>query len=131
MIKLVVGLDSVEALEAWRARSGEPEWKVHTRMSPKRVDELLEGGSLYRVFKGVIQCRQEILAIDTVGEGRQSRCEITVSPIIVRVAPQARRPFQGWRYLEPKDAPADLSTIDPELEAPPELVAQLRELGAW
>jgi hypothetical protein len=131
MIKLVVGLDSVEALEAWRSQSSEPEWKVHTRMSPKRVDELLDGGSLYRVFKGVIQCRQEILAIDTVGEGRQSRCEITVSPTIVRVAPQARRPFQGWRYFEPKDAPPDLSAIDPELEAPPELVAQLRELGAW
>ena len=133
MIKLVVGLDTVEELVDWRkqAQGEETDWKVHTRMTPKRIDELLEGGSLYRVFKGVIQCRQAILAIDTVGEGRQSRCEITVSPEIVRVAPMGRRPFQGWRYFDPKDAPADLSTIDPDLEAPPELVRQLRELGAW
>jgi len=45
-------------------------------------------------------------------------------------APQARRPFQGWRYLEPKDAPPDLSTMDAG-DLPPELAKQLREMGAW
>jgi hypothetical protein len=133
LIKLVVGLDTVEELEAWRkqAESREPVWKVRTRQTPKRADELVAGGSIYRVFKGAILCRQTILAVDTVGEGRESRCEITVSEDVVRVAPVARRPFQGWRYFEHKDAPPDLTGIDPELAVPLDLARQLRELGAW
>ena len=47
-----------------------------------------------------------------------------------RTAPQARRPFQGWRYLEPKDAPADMSTMDAG-EMPEDLALKLREMGAW
>jgi hypothetical protein len=133
LLKLVVGLDTVEALEAWRlqAEAHEPAWKVRTRQTPKRAEELVDGGSIYRVFKGAILCRQTILAVDTVGEGRESRCEITVSPEVVRVAPTARRPFQGWRYLEVKDAPPDLSGVDPALAVPTELARQLREIGAW
>lgn len=50
--------------------------------------------------------------------------------MVVRTAPLARRPFQGWRYFEAKDAPVDLSSVDAG-EAPDELVRQLRELGAW
>ena len=133
LIKLVVGADSVEALEAWRAQqaAAEPVWKVRTRQTPKRAAELVDGGSIYRVFKGAILCRQEILAVDTTGEGRESRCEITVSSQVVRVAPLARRPFQGWRYLAVHEAPPDLSGIDPSLAVPSELARQLRELGAW
>jgi hypothetical protein len=91
---------------------------------------LLDGGSLYRVFKGVILCRQSILAVDTVGEGVTARCEVTVDPNIVRVAPTPRRAFQGWRYLQVQDAPPDLSA-EAFGDAPPELVRQLREIGAW
>ena len=57
----------------------------------------------------MILCRQRILAVDTVGEGVTARCEVTVDPEIVRVAPTPRRAFQGWRYLQPEDAPPDLS----------------------
>jgi hypothetical protein len=129
MIKLVVGLDTVEELVAWRASEPGP-WIMRTRQTPKRAAELLDGGSLYRVFKGVIMCRQRILAIDTVGEGVTARCEVTVDPEIVRVAPTPRRAFQGWRYLDPKDAPPDLSGgVDGDI--PPELARQLREAGAW
>ncbi len=134
MIKLVVGTDTVEDLLAWRRAArdaGEREWKVRTRQTPKRAEELAEGGSIYRVFKGAILCRQPILRIDTVGEGKASRCEIVVAEDIVRVAPTARRPFQGWRYLQGHQAPDDL---DPGagLEATPsELALKLRELGAW
>jgi hypothetical protein len=132
IIKLVVGLDSVEELVAWqRAQARLPEWRVHTRMTPKRADEVLDGGSLYRVFKGVITCRQEILGIETVGEGRASRCHIVVSPAIVRVAPTPRRPFQGWRYLKPEDAPPDLDAASGVEAIPPALAAQHRSLGAW
>jgi hypothetical protein len=132
MIKLCVGCDTVEELLDWRkasARPGEP-WVLRTRQTPKRAAEMLDGGSVYRVFKGVILCRQAILAIETVGEGVNARCEVTLDPEPVRVAPTPRRAFQGWRYLEVKDAPGDLS-LEAFGEAPPELAAKLRELGAW
>lgn len=129
MIKLVVGCDTIEDLLAWHADSIRP-WVVHTRQTPKRAPELTAGGSLYRVFKGVILCRQPILAIDTVGEGPNARCEVSVDPNFVRVAPTPRRAFQGWRYLEAKDAPPDLASgVDGDI--PPELARQLREVGAW
>jgi hypothetical protein len=73
MIKLVVGCDNIDDLVAWH-KEGHP-WVMHTRMTPKRIDEILDGGSLYRVFKGQVLCRQTILAIDTVGEGQNARCE--------------------------------------------------------
>jgi len=132
MIKLCVGCDTVEELLDWRAASappGEP-WVLRTRQTPKRAEEMLDGGSLYRVFKGVVLCRQRILAIDTVGEGVTARCEVTLDPQVVRVSPMPRRAFQGWRYLEAKDAPADMD-LDGFAEAPPELAQKLRELGAW
>jgi len=129
MIKLCVGCDSVEDLLAWHRDTAEP-WVMRTRQTPKRAEELLAGGSLYRVFRGVILCRQPILGIATVGEGPNARCEVTVDREIVRVAPTPRRAFQGWRYLDPKDAPPDLGTaMDGEL--PTELARQLREAGAW
>ena len=129
MIKLVVGCDTIEDLLAWHADSIRP-WVMHTRQTPKRAPELTAGGSLYRVFKGVILCRQPILAIDTVGEGPNARCEVSVDPNFVRVAPTPRRAFQGWRYLEAKDAPPDLASgVDGDI--PPELARQLREAGAW
>ena len=133
LIKLVVGADSIEALEDWRRRHAhlDPEWKVHTRQTPKRADELVEGGSISRVIKGVILCRQKILRIETVGEGQAARCHIAVSPEIVRTAPAPRRPFQGWRYLEAKDAPEDLHGSEDAEAIPTELALKLRELGAW
>ncbi|GAW40220.1 hypothetical protein SH203_00617 [Brevundimonas sp. SH203] len=128
IIKLCVGVSDVEWLEA-RAAKGGP-LVVHTRMTPKRAAEIEDGGSLYWVVKGVIVCRQRVLDIVTLGEGKDSRCEITLEPKVVRTAPMARRPFQGWRYFETKDAPADLTELDAG-EAPEELVRQLLELGAW
>jgi hypothetical protein len=132
MIKLCVGLDTVEELVAWRlaeAGDGMP-WIMRTRQTPKRAAEMVDGGSLYRVFKGVILCRQRILHVETVGEGVNARCEVTLDADVLRVAPTPRRAFQGWRYLETGDAPEDLS-LEAFGEAPPELARQLRELGAW
>ena len=132
MIKLCVGAEDIDALLAWRRASAEPEWKVHTRMTPKRADEMVDGGSIYRVFKGMILCRQPILRIDTVGEGIHARCHIVVSPDIVRVVPTPRRAFQGWRYLKAEEAPADLAAGDDGADAMPvDLAVRLRELGAW
>ena len=68
LLKLCVGAESVEDLEDWIARRldekrrlGQPVEHFHTtRMVPKRVDELVDGGSLYWVVKGSVQCRQRL-----------------------------------------------------------------------
>ena len=78
-------------------------------MWPKRGDELLAGGSLYWVFRGLVLARQRILGLEPRdGADGIGRCAIRLDPEVVRTAPQPRRPFQGWRYLRPEDAPRDL-----------------------
>ena len=72
LIKLCVGCDSVDDLKDWikeqlakKKRSGEPGKRFHrTRMVPKRVDELLDGGSLFWVIRGELLCRERILGIE-------------------------------------------------------------------
>ncbi|MDB5420224.1 MAG: hypothetical protein JWR59_171, partial [Brevundimonas sp.] len=83
-----------------------------------------------QIMKGSVVCRMPILDITTTGEDKARHCLITLSPEVIRTAPQARRPFQGWRYLEPKDAPADMSSMDAG-EMPEDLALKLREMGAW
>ena len=133
IIKLCVGCDSVEELLAWRreTEAQEREWRVRTRQTPKRATEVLDGGSFYRVFKGVVLSRQRILGIETVGEGQAARCEMVLDPEVVRVAPTPRRAFQGWRYLQPHEAPPDLEATGVEAGFPTELARQLRAIGAW
>lgn len=129
MIKLCVGCDTVEELLDWRSAQNGP-WVMRTRQTPKRAAEIVEGGSLYRVYKGVILSRQRILQIDRVGEGPSARCEALLDEEVVRVAPTPRRAFQGWRYLDDRDAPPDMpQSLDGEI--PSELARQLREVGAW
>ena len=128
MIKLCVGVAKVETLER---RVGKGDWlTVHTRMTPKRATELEDGGSIYWVMKGSVTCRMPIVDITTRGEGKASQCLIKLAPEVIRTAPQARRPFQGWRYLEPKDAPPDLSRMDAG-ELPDDFAKALRDMGAW
>ena len=132
LIKLVVGCDTIEDLQAWqRTRAAGPDWRVHTRNTPKRAEELLEAGSLYRIFKGAILCRQRILGVETHGEGKAKRCQIVLDPQVIRVAPTPRRPFQGWRYLTLEDAPPDLGAAADQDAIPTELALKLREMGAW
>ena len=131
LIKLCVGIDSVADLRAWRAhRAAQGHRSVcPTRQTPKRAADLLEGGSLYWVIKGQVLVRQAIDEIVTLEEGAQP-CRIYLKPDLIETAPQPRRAFQGWRYLEPADAPPDLPTGEGEA-IEPELAKQLRELGAW
>ena len=133
MIKLCVGVSEVEQLTAWgREERGKGRTPiVHTRMTPKRVGELLEGGSLYWVIKGVVQCRQRIVDIRTLDEGQQkSRCEIELAEEVIRVAPQRRGAFQGWRYYEGRDVTPDLANWEAG-DVPEGLAEELRALGAW
>jgi hypothetical protein len=131
IIKLCVGVDSLQELRDWRAQraaQGHPSY-CPTRMAPKRAEEILDGGSLYWVIKGQVLCRQAITSIETGLPGPQP-VRFMLAPDLVETAPQPRRAFQGWRYLDPKDAPPDLSTAAGE-EMDQALVRQLRELGAW
>ena len=132
MIKLVVGCDTVEELVDWRRtnQAGQP-WVLRTRQTPKRAAELIDGGSVYRVFKGLVLCRQRILDVNTVGEGQQARCEVTLDEEVILTQPLPRRPFQGWRYFESKDAPEDLKALGDSSAVPQDLAVKLRELGAW
>jgi hypothetical protein len=132
LIKLCVGAATPEDLRAWRAQRAAAGHRpiVHTRQTPKRAAELLGGGSLYWVFKGVILIRQRIAAIETIGEGAQRRCEILLDDALIPTAPQPRRAFQGWRYIETKDAPVDFGDAA-EGDLPPDLARRLREAGAW
>ena len=74
LLKLCVGADSISDQEEWiqqvlaeKAKRGLPVEQTHTtRMVPKRVDELLAGGSLYWVIKGQIAARQTLLDIRPV-----------------------------------------------------------------
>jgi hypothetical protein len=134
LVKLCVGCDSPQDLLDWRAArlaQGGTVSVVHTRQTPKRAAELLDGGSLYWVFKGVILVRQRIDIIETIAEGGRNHCEITLEEVLIATAPQPRRAFQGWRYLEAKDAPADLPSIETGEGMPQALARELRELGAW
>jgi hypothetical protein len=133
LVKLCVGCDTVEELLAWRAETRRPgaPWILRTRQTPRRAAELVDGGSVYRVYRGVILSRQAILAVATVGEGATARCEVTLCEEVVRTVPTPRRAFQGWRYLTTADAPADLGPAEAGAGLPSELSRRLREIGAW
>src|SRR5471032_3087061 len=95
LIKLCVGCDTVEELVEWRrqdGRDGQP-WKLRTRQTPKRAAELIDGGSLFRVYRGFVLYRQRILAVETVGAGPAKRCEVTLDPTVVLTLPTPRRAF--------------------------------------
>ncbi|AJE48514.1 DUF1489 family protein [Celeribacter indicus] len=131
LVKLCVGVDSVEQLAAYiEAAPGETRGHT-TRMWPKQEEKLLNGGSLYWVIKGVIQARQEIAGLEEViGADGVRRCRILLRKPLIRTANALRRPFQGWRYLKPEDAPADLPKgRENEPDLPGELAQALAEIG--
>jgi hypothetical protein len=139
LIKLCVGCDSVADLEEWVAeklaekkRRRQPAEHIHTtRMVPKRVEELKAGGSLYWVIRGQVSCREKILDIRpfTDKDGIR-RCRVVLDGKIVLVEPRPRSAFQGWRYLEAKEAPRDLARAAPGVSRMPEpMRRELRELG--
>ncbi len=134
LIKLSVGSESIESLARWqqqRLRAHGRLWHA-TRMTPRRQEELLAGGSIYWVIKGYIQARQKLIGFDQQPpEAEQRRTTLLLlDPQLVPVETRRHRPFQGWRYLQSEDAPRDLGAGPRGGEdLPPELLAELRELG--
>jgi hypothetical protein len=135
ILKLCVGADSVEDLLDWHRCHPSPfatgERRHVTRMWPKREAEILAGGSLYWVVKGVILCRQRIVRLDEVDRGDGiRRCGIIMEPEVIRTEAAPRRPFQGWRYLAPEDAPRDLPKgRETDSALPEEMALALAEIG--
>ena len=96
LVKLCVGAEVVEDLETWqrdpRAKGPDGLARHVTRMWPKQEAALLNGGSLYWVFKGLVLCRQPILRLDPVtGSDGTTRCGIVLDPGIVRTRPLPKR----------------------------------------
>lgn len=135
LVKLCVGAESVEDLSDWQTERAMriPGWVPQhvTRMWPKREADILAGGSLYWVIKGVILCRQQITALqERPGDDGVTRCALILAPEIIRTEAAPRRPFQGWRYLDPNDSPRDLPpgrTADSAL--PESLALELARMG--
>ena len=135
IIKLSVGTETVEGLSEWhqnpRAQGPDGLPRHITRMWPKREADIVDGGSIFWVFKGVIQCRQKLIRFDEViGEDGIRRCAFVLEPKLYRTVQASKRPFQGWRYLNPDDAPPDLTEgRDNEDQLPPEMAGELADIG--
>ena len=140
LIKLSVGTDSIADLQGWiddkikaqKKRGVKKPERIHTtRMVPKRADELKDGGSIYWVIKGQIMCRETILDIRpfTDKDGIH-RCKLVLDPKCIAVEPRPRSAFQGWRYLDEKDAPRDLSkAARGAANMPEDMRRELMQLG--
>lgn len=135
LLKLSVGTESVDGLAEWhktqRAQGPDGLPRHVTRMWPKREAEILEGGSIFWVIQGFIRCRQRVLRFDEViGSDGIRRCAFVLAPELIRTTSVKRRPFQGWRYLDPGDAPADLPrTRLSDDTLPDDLSAALADIG--
>lgn len=135
ILKLCVGAESVEDLTEWhdlhRGQWAAGTTRHVTRMWPKREAEVTSGGSLYWVIKGVVLARQRILRFDEViGADGIRRCGLVLDAEVIRTEPAPRRPFQGWRYLDPAESPRDLPKGRAKEETlPPELARALADIG--
>ena len=137
LVKLCVGIDRLQDLKDWQAkrlaslvRSGKtPELCHKTKQMPRRRDEVLGGGSLYWVIKGFVSARQRILDLkETTRDHGRPCCGIVLDPEIVPTRAHPRRPFQGWRYLEPDEVPPDMRILDKADDMPPGMREELRAL---
>ncbi len=134
LTKLAVGVRDVDQLRAWQAkRAGlDPPLRHRTRNFPRRADEVTDGGSIYWVISGFMQVRQRVLDIIEDQRSDGTACAAFVlDPALAELVGRPTKPFQGWRYLSPKDAPPDLIRLPRaagEAKLPPALRRELRAL---
>lgn len=137
LIKLAVGVESVAHLAEIQARRlaesrkrGAARLRHYTRHAPKRADELRRSGSIYWVIRGAIQARQRIRDVETgLSRDGEPTAALVLDPRLVRIQARLHRAFQGWRYLEPEDAPPDARGGAARAELPVKLAQELRALG--
>ena len=123
LMKLCVGVRDVATLQARPPR-------LHvTRSAPRRTADVIAGGSLYWVVSGVMAVRQRVLDITEEHGPDGVRCAgLVLDPALVPVEGRRVRAFQGWRYLDPDDAPVDVGDAPMLGELPAALRMQLRAL---
>ncbi len=121
--KVAFACASLDALAArQRARLTDGVVPLVTRFMPKRADALV-GGSLYWIIKHRLIARQAIIGFATGADGRAI---VRLDPLLVRVRAWPKRAHQGWRYLDPADAPPDLDGEPDGIDAlPPALLGKL------
>ena len=141
IVKLCVGALSIEDLAQWQAARLAEQKRVKTKnpqifhttfQAPKRQVELLDGGSLYWVIKGIILVRQRLVGFaEGVKDDGKPACKLLLDATLVPVRPVPRRPFQGWRYLDADAAPPDLKlgAHDTVAEMPAAMRKELAGLG--
>jgi hypothetical protein len=137
LVKLCVGCDSIAELAGWQARRAttDPPLRHQTRNTPRRAGEIVGHGSLYWVIGGAILVRQRIADIISDRWDDGTPCAgLVLDGTLVPTEPRVMRPFQGWRYLEPADAPPDRRTglaeaQEPFGEMPAAMRRDLRALG--
>jgi hypothetical protein len=133
LIKLAVGIDDVAHLRKMQKerRRERGRYVFYTRHMPRRREEILDGGSIYWVIKGYVRVRERILGFIPVVEDDGERYTLVrYDPKFVETVWQPKRPFQGWRYLAPKDAPTDRPAHAASEDRLPEALAEeLRSLG--
>jgi hypothetical protein len=129
LIKLAVGSQSIADVQRWQAQH--PPARHRTRHFPRRADEVLDGGSLFWVINRVISARQRILDIVEGQRDDGTKCTVLMlDPVLVPVQGGLKKPFQGWRYLDPKDAPPDLAAgAQSSAEMPAAMRRELAALG--
>lgn len=136
IIKLSVGTEDVDQLaEFQRQRLKREGVLAHiTRNTPKRADEILEGGSIYWVIKKFVRVRQRLVGIErgVNSEGKPS-CALVLDPELIRTELKEFRAFQGWRYFKQEEIPRDLNTTNMsgavKQELPDDMAAELKSLG--
>jgi hypothetical protein len=134
LLKMAVGIGDIDELRRFRAvrlkeRGGS--W-VYTRNRPRRAEEVLAGGSIYWVIRGQIRVRQLVTGFRAERDDNgRAYCLIEVDHDLVETLWRPWRPFQGWRYLAPVDAPPDRpgGTAGGDTAMPAGMLAELRALG--
>ena len=128
LTKVAFGATSLDHLvDRLRERGDAGPVFLTTRYLPKRHEEVAAGGSLYWIIKHTLVARSAILGF---GEAEGGRVSIHIDPQLVVTAGRPKRAHQGWRYLEPGDAPADLAAGAEGGDAlPAALIGKLAALG--
>ncbi len=130
LTKIAYGCTSLAELEEW-FDGRTPDKRLRTRYLPKRHAEIAgpdaAGGSLYWIHEHAIVARAAITGFEQRPDGHW---DIVLENRLHRVHPRPKRAHQGWRYLDGKDAPADLMAGEVAGDAMPgRLVSELAKLG--
>ena len=131
LIKLAVGIQDPAHLRAAQTQrvALDPPLRHLTRQMPRRAAEIAAGGSMYWVIAGSLLLRQRVLAVEPAARADGTACAaIMLHPALIPVRGRPVRAFQGWRYLPPEDAPADLDMASAEAALPEALARELRAL---